>query len=96
MAQGQSTKIISMIKWIVTSRLSIKKSLSLHIARALWHLRRDGTLWNCAGRFKIQCAGSLVQVSDFGNKGLGFRVQGLVGVHNPGTGLLGGTKRVLS
>ena len=29
MAQGRSTKIISMIKWIRTSRLSIKNSLSL-------------------------------------------------------------------
>ena len=29
MAQGQSTQIISMIKWIRTSRLSIKSSLSL-------------------------------------------------------------------
>jgi hypothetical protein len=29
MAHGQSTKIISLIKWIRTSRLSIKKSLSL-------------------------------------------------------------------
>ena len=28
MAQGRSTKIISMIKWIWTSRLSIKNSLS--------------------------------------------------------------------
>jgi len=27
MAQGRSTKIISMIQWIRTSRLSIKKSL---------------------------------------------------------------------
>ena len=29
MAQGRSTKIISMIKWIRTSRLSIKNSLSV-------------------------------------------------------------------
>jgi len=29
MAQGRSTKIISMIQWIRTSRLSITKSLSL-------------------------------------------------------------------
>ena len=28
MAQGRSTKIITMIKWIRTSRLSIKNSLS--------------------------------------------------------------------
>jgi hypothetical protein len=28
MAQGRSTQVISMIKWIRTSRLSIKKSLS--------------------------------------------------------------------
>jgi hypothetical protein len=30
MAQGQSTKIISTIKWIRTCRLSIKNSLSLN------------------------------------------------------------------
>ena len=30
MARGRSTQIISMIKWIRTSRLSIKISLSLH------------------------------------------------------------------
>ena len=29
MAQGRSTEIITMIKWIRTSRLSIKNSLSL-------------------------------------------------------------------
>ena len=29
MAQGRSTKIISMIKWIRTSRLVVKKELSL-------------------------------------------------------------------
>ena len=29
MAQGRSTKIIAMIEWIRTSRLSIKKSLSV-------------------------------------------------------------------
>ena len=29
MAQGRSTRIISMIKWIRTSRMSIEKSLSL-------------------------------------------------------------------
>jgi len=31
MAQGRSTKIISMIKWIRTSRLSIKNSLSVGV-----------------------------------------------------------------
>jgi len=31
MAQGRSTKIISIIKWIRTSRLSIKNSLSLRV-----------------------------------------------------------------
>ena len=44
MAQGRSTKIISMLKWIWTSRLSIKKSLSLHrnarrVRTMLKHLR---------------------------------------------------------
>ena len=37
MAQGRSTKIISMIRWIRTSRLSIKKSLS-GLRRVLAHL----------------------------------------------------------
>ena len=31
MAQGRSTEIISMIQWIRTDRLSIKKSLSLRV-----------------------------------------------------------------
>jgi len=31
MAQGRSTKTISMIKWIRTSRLSIKNSVSLEL-----------------------------------------------------------------
>jgi len=34
MAQGRSTKIISMIKWIRTSRLSIQNSLSLESGRS--------------------------------------------------------------
>jgi len=42
MAQGRSSKIISMIKWIRTSRLSIKKSLSsmsidVHLGQLLKH-----------------------------------------------------------
>ena len=35
MAQGRSTKIISMIRWIRTSRLSIKNSLSVQITLAV-------------------------------------------------------------
>jgi len=41
MAQGRSTKIISMIKWSRTSRLSTKNSLSLK--RAIWSRRRRRT-----------------------------------------------------
>ena len=44
MAQGRSTKIISMMKWIRTSRLSIKHSLSVglsHLGDALFHLLGD-------------------------------------------------------
>ena len=41
MAQGRSTKIISMIKWIRTSRLSIKNYLARH---APYGVRRNG--WN--------------------------------------------------
>ena len=41
LAQGRSTKIISMIKWIRTSRLSIKNSLS-----GVWGLERPAErLW---------------------------------------------------
>ena len=36
MAQGRSTEIISMMKWIRTSRLSIKKSLSLLTQDRSW------------------------------------------------------------
>jgi len=39
MAQGRSTKIITMIKWIRTSRLSIKKSLSRNVGVGLEALR---------------------------------------------------------
>ena len=43
MAQGRSTKIISMIGWIRTSRLSIKNSLSgLHDIPALHYRSRKG------------------------------------------------------
>ena len=40
MGQGRSTNVISMIKWIRTSRLSIKNSLSLrviHLVRSTCH-----------------------------------------------------------
>ena len=36
MAQGRSTKVVSMIKWIRTSRLSRKNSLSLSGAPRAW------------------------------------------------------------
>ena len=44
MAQGRSTKIISMIKWIRTSRLAMKISLSLSrfTALNLWRLLKFG------------------------------------------------------
>ena len=35
MAQGRSTEIISMIKWIRTRRLSIKNSLSLRVTHCI-------------------------------------------------------------
>ena len=40
MAQGRSTKIISMIKWIRTSRCSIKNSLSWGVTFAVGPTRR--------------------------------------------------------
>ena len=39
MAQGRSSKIISMIDWIWTSRLSIKNSRSLVACFRAWHRR---------------------------------------------------------
>jgi len=39
MAQGRSTEIISVIKWIWTSRLCIKKSISVP------HSRDRGRVW---------------------------------------------------
>ena len=41
MAQGRYTRIISMIKWIRTSRLSIKNALSV-AGRQMLKRRRDG------------------------------------------------------
>ena len=42
MAQGRSTQIISMIKWIRTSRLSIDNSLSLSYGGGRWVRARAG------------------------------------------------------
>ena len=42
MAPGRSTEIISMIKWIRTSRLSVKKSLSLGVG--VWIVNVDSVL----------------------------------------------------
>ena len=38
MAQGRSTKFISMIDWIRTSRLSVKCSLSHPAVERIWHI----------------------------------------------------------
>jgi len=45
MAQGRSTKIMSMIQWILTSRLSIKNALSSH-EFATSHPDQSTQLWN--------------------------------------------------
>ena len=45
MAQDRSTKILSTIKWIRTSRWSIQKSLSLHIREGVQ--RRHGRAMRC-------------------------------------------------
>ena len=47
MAQGRSTKTISMIKWIRTSRLSIKKSLSLREEYLILEVEEDGGERRC-------------------------------------------------
>jgi len=57
MAQGRSTKIISMIKWIPTSRLSMNNSLSLggggveedgDGAQGLIHEQNEFFFWQCS------------------------------------------------
>jgi len=47
MAQGRSTKIISMIKWIRTSRLSIKNPLSLHVLPVRMYVCASAAERNC-------------------------------------------------
>ena len=63
MAQGRSTKIISTIKWIRTSRLSIKNSLSLSVGpellgRAVEHrLGEEDQAWDLRPGQRLQVAG---------------------------------------
>ena len=53
MAQGRSTEIIYMIRWIRTSRLSIKNSRSLQgLGSRGWAARRQG--WPSEPEFKYQ------------------------------------------
>ena len=66
MAQGRSTKIISMMKWIRTSRLPIKNPLS----------GIKASLGSTAQGFRAQGSGSGVHVSGFRVQGSGFGVQG--------------------
>ena len=85
MGQGRSTKILSMIKWIRNSRLSIQNSLSWGKGQRLRAERAPGPrifprIFRCPGGpglwFRVQ--GSGIQVS-----GSGFRVQGF-GCRVPG------------
>ena len=48
MAQGRSSKTISMVKWIRTSRLTLKNSLSLDPwnGRDRWNGDDDTTQWS--------------------------------------------------
>ena len=84
MAQGQSTKIISMIKWIWTSKLSIKNYLSFLVR--IWGsgggvqgsgLRVQGSGCRVQGTgYRVQGAGSRVQGSGCRVQGAGSRVEG--------------------
>ena len=69
MAQGRSTKIISVIKWIQTSMLSMNKSL----AGVLQLNQHRVTSLAVLG---VQGAGFRVQGSGFGVEGCGLRVEG--------------------
>ena len=83
MAQGRSTEIISMIKWIRTRRLSIKNSLSDHVLRDQG--RRDAREQRQRPeqpeQVRAPCAPPLLLalvIPDYGLVwGLGFRVEGL-------------------
>ena len=66
MAQGQSTNIISTIKWIRTSRLSIRNSFSGIVTVAVDILVVDG-------KHHLRGLGSGFRI-----KGSGFRVSGCV------------------
>jgi len=91
MAQGRSTKIISMIKWIRTSRLSVKNSLSCAaaappsptapgLAFKVWRLafgvwRLGNGDWGLGSR--VEGGGLRVEGLVFGVEGGGLRVEGL-------------------
>ena len=75
MAQGRSTEIVSMIQWIRTSRLSIKKYLSPPPALPLRVQGVRVSLEECSG-CRVQGLGFRVQDSGFRVQGSGFRVKG--------------------
>ena len=56
MAQGRSTKIISMIKWIRTSRLSRNNSLTLSFVEQATEGEANGRLSSAADRLEQVCA----------------------------------------
>jgi len=75
MAQGRSTKIISMIKWIRTSRLSIKSSLSDREAMAA---RLQGLAYvYCIRIFNIAYVYSINTYITFRRAAMAQRLQGL-------------------
>jgi len=64
MAQGRSTKIISMMKWIRTRRLSINKSLLLSMPPTVDRNRKvtsGGASWRRTGASKV-CNGHVLYV----------------------------------
>ena len=86
MARGRSTKVISVIKWIRTSRLSKKKTLSA-VEEKCWRRRRCGRrcgFWTPSNPrvqvvgFGFWVFGLWFRVSGFGFRSLGvrFRVPG--------------------
>ena len=75
MAQGRSTKIVSMIKWIWTSRLATKNSLSLWAWGSGFRVSRSVIRFPGTG-FRVPVFGSRGPFLKFRVPGFGFLVSG--------------------
>ena len=96
MAQDRFTKIISMIKWIRTSRLSTKNSLSRKYGRDLVEAKGEGTRAKHVRAVHPQRHLFGFQVWGFGFRvsGFGFRVSGF-GSRVSGFGIRGHLRQSL-